>query len=273
MIHSMKLAILAAASVLVSACFANAKPDWQSGTFALENATPQISSSMSALAMQDGRTVIEVVQKAKHKTLRRYDRDQTKLMHLVLIEDDFNGFLHLHPALGSDGHFRIATRLGKGHGYYAYAESVPAGGTKQVFRFRVGDPRDVRRRSLPVNRTSAVSGYEVALSQDRIKADVPTTITATITQGGKAVTGLHPYLGAVAHAVFVNMESLTYVHVHPMSETMGDMGHEETLPPDAKVSGMMMLMVPALRAGTYRMWLQFRGANGLVAAPFTVEAM
>jgi hypothetical protein len=44
------------------------------------------------------------------------------------------------------------------------------------------------------------------------------------------------------------------------------------LPDDASVSGDMMLHIALHEAGTYQLWLQFRGANKLYIAEFTVLA-
>jgi len=102
-----------------------------------------------------------------------------------------------------------------------------------------------------------------------------------INKNGRPAGDLHPYLGAAAHAVFLNTASLTYVHVHPMTgDQMADMNEmagmrgmnmsHEDLAPGEKVSGRMYLMVPALKPGLYKLWLQFRGGTELYVAPFTL---
>jgi hypothetical protein len=51
-----------------------------------------------------------------------------------------------------------------------------------------------------------------------------------------------------------------------------DMDAPAELAPDAKVDPSMTLHVDALAAGTYKLWLQFRGGDRLYVAPFVVRA-
>ena len=44
------------------------------------------------------------------------------------------------------------------------------------------------------------------------------------------------------------------------------------LPDDAKVPASFAVHVSPVRAGRYKLWLQFRGSNGLNVAPFVLDA-
>jgi hypothetical protein len=64
-----------------------------------------------------------------------------------------------------------------------------------------------------------------------------------------------PFRGAEAHTVFVNIETLQYIHA------------------DApRSSGAIELRVPPLTNGAYRMWLEFSDGKSIFAAPFTLVA-
>jgi hypothetical protein len=89
-----------------------------------------------------------------------------------------------------------------------------------------------------------------------------TMLPIRIARNGKPATDLHPYLGAAGHAVFIDTSSLAYVHVHPML-------------PGGKMKGAgpkMVLHVPGLPVGTYKLWLQFQGGTKVYTAPFTIAA-
>ena len=98
-------------------------------------------------------------------------------------------------------------------------------------------------------------------------------------ENGKLATDLHPYLGAAAHAVFINTATLDYVHVHPMVKGAADSMHmdmngDEAMQEShsAQSGPQMVMQLPALPQGTYKMWLQFKGGSTLYTVPFTIAA-
>jgi len=99
-----------------------------------------------------------------------------------------------------------------------------------------------------------------------------------VLENGQPAKDLHPYLGAPAHAVFLNTKDLSYVHVHPMPAGQMNMQMDMSkpmpeLPDGAPVSSDMMLHLALWEPGTYKMWLQFRGAGDkLYVAEFTILA-
>jgi len=94
-------------------------------------------------------------------------------------------------------------------------------------------------------------------------------LTVHILENGLPAQDLHPYLGAPAHAVFLNGTDLSYVHVHPMPT-----GSTHPMPmglsKEAHSSPDMMLHVELSEPGTYKLWLQFCGGSRLYVAPFVV---
>jgi hypothetical protein len=228
--------------------------------------------------------------------IRHYTVDKTKLLHLIIVSDDFTTFLHVHPVLGSDGHFTIDQALPRATLYHIYADAEPQGIGHQVFRFDlpVGPEAVATTRSLsPTGDAVATGPYTVTLSTTKLSAGKDTPLIVRITRDGKPATGLHPYLGALAHAVFLNASDLSYVHVHPMplgatpSHPMSGMsgmsnmsgmpgmsGMDMTPLPDAATSSPSMQLHLMLREpGTYKLWLQFRGGSNLYVAPFVMRVL
>lgn len=242
----------------------------QSGAFALTEGRPQVDSRLMVRRGGDGSTRLDFWQ-ADRRTgwvVTRYDVEQTKLMHLVLVRDDFKAFMHVHPALKA-GHFSIALPLAAAHGYYAYADTTPTGRSKQVFRFTIGQP-GAKPATFSAQNVSSVGNYETRLSTAQIEPGTQTVIEATITRSGKVVSGLRPYLGAAAHAVLVDVQSLDYVHVHPMAASSATSMDAMEMSAPATFDGRLKLMLPPLHAGTYRLWLQFQAPTGLVVTPLTI---
>jgi hypothetical protein len=210
--------------------------------------------------------------------LRKYQVEMTKPLHMVVVSDDFKTFLHIHPVLSPNGHFLLTQKFpALGH-YQVYADATPGVMNHQVFRFplAIGDVPDNNNRNLPNTGMGVnVGPYEVDLSTVRLRSGQMEMVTVEILENGKPAKDLHPYLGSPAHAVFLNTKDLSYVHVHPMAMgMMMDMSKPmPDLPDTASVSGEMMLHIALHEAGTYKLWLQFRGANNqLYIAEFTVLA-
>ena len=213
--------------------------------------------------------------------IKQYQIEMTKKLHMVIVSDDFKTFLHIHPALGSTDHFLITQQFSAPGTYFVYADALPNDMNHQVFRFKldVGHASAPSPRLLPTTGMGVEAGpYEVDLSTVRIHAGRMEMVDVAVLENGKPAKDLHPYLGAPAHAVFLNAKDLSYVHVHPMAADMMGMAMDMSkpmpeLPDNAPVSSDMMLHIALREAGTYKMWLQFRGANDkLYIAEFTILA-
>lgn len=274
-------------ALLVSVSLVAAVPakDAQRGAWALASGTPQVRAELIVHSTGNAKNRLDIAQYERNSTqpIANYTIDQTKLMHLVLVRDDFNGFQHVHPIL-RDGHFIIDVALDAGHRFYAYSDSTPSGHDKQVFRYMLQSgmpPHHVDTTVWAHGMQTLAGPYRVAITTVHLRAGKETAVKVGVTKNGATATDLHPYLGAAAHAVFINTATLAYVHVHPMTADQMDdmngmsgmhgmsMGHEE-LAPNEKVTGRMYLMVPALKPGLYKLWLQFRGGSQLYVAPFTL---
>jgi hypothetical protein len=196
--------------------------------------------------------------------------------------------------LGADGHFTIDARFPAPALYHIYGDAEPAGVGQQVFRFDVpvADGRAVGERTLaPTGRGVAAGPYTVTLSTTTVSAGKDTDIRVHVLRDGQPARDLHPYLGALAHAVFLNARDLTYVHVHPAAlnadgsssmagmdmSSMGGMSgmggmDMAPLPDTATTSPDMLLHVVLREPGTSKLWLQFRGGTELHVAAFVITA-
>ncbi len=255
-------------------------PELLKGSFALQGNSPETNGYLKAT---QGATVLDQrldfwMTPTKSTTpIKQYQVEMTQKLHVVLVSDDFKTFLHIHPQLDSAGHFVINQKLPRPALYHVYADGEPNKLNHQVFRFDlpVGVVVAAPRKLPPTGMGVKVGPYEVDLSTVRLKAGHMEMIDVEILKDGKPAKDLHPYLGVPAHAVFLNDKDLSYVHVHPMAMD-GDMDMSKPIPelPDsASTSGEMMLHVAIQQAGTYKLWLQFRGAgNQLYVAEFTMSA-
>jgi hypothetical protein len=228
------------------------------------------------------------------RVIRTYDVNMTKLLHMIVVSDDLRDFRHIHPTLQPNGHFTIDVANARRETYHTYIDGDPHALGRQVFRFDI--PFGPIIPSVPFhvipsvgrahNQTAATATagpYRIALDTTTIVPGQIDTIRITVTKNGRPATDLHPYLGAMAHGVFIGLRDLAYMHGHGMDEQMlamssandcGDamMASMPALAPNAAVPAQFVMQVLAPTAQPYDFWLQFTGGTTLYTVPFLITA-
>ena len=255
------------------------------GQFALQGQQPQTEAHLK-ITPTPGKPLTEKLDlwmtlPGKPAAIQSYQVEMTKKLHMILVRDDFKVFLHEHPALRPDGHLVLSQTFPLPGTYYAYTDGLPNGMNHQVFRFQfdVGQPSPPNR-NLPQTGLGVEAGpYEVDISSVRLRAGQMATLDVAILKNGQPATDLHPYLGVPAHAVFLDAQDLSYVHVHPTAKgEMMNMGMNGNMamadPPPMPENGpspsALQLHLALRQPGSYKMWLQFRGGSQLCIAEFTI---
>ena len=230
-----------------------------------------------------GATHLDIWVTAGGRVIRTYDVNMTKLLHVVVVSDDLRDFRHIHPTLHPDGHFTIDARLVANAPYHVYIDGEPHAIGRQVFRFDVAPATRTATRALyPSGGIAHAGPYTIRLDTTTVAPAQIATIRIAISKNGRPATDLHPYLGAMAHGVFIGASDLAYMHGHGMSEQMLAMAANDCgdammlaappLAPDAAVPSGFAMQVLAPRAQRYDFWLQFTGGATLYTVPFTIVA-
>ncbi|MBV8637990.1 MAG: hypothetical protein JO322_07865 [Candidatus Eremiobacteraeota bacterium] len=275
-----------AATGLILAAATVAAPVQLNGTFALLGGTQRIVARAIVSHPRPNEVTFDIKQTSQQGGIvRSYQIDMTKLMHLVVISDDFRQFSHEHPSYNrKSGTFRQTITVDPSHAYIVYADSTPKSAGQQVFRFSIPASANPSATMAPLPPSTpspdAVTAgpYAVKLGTTTLAARTAQMIPLEITKAGAAAMDLEPYLGAAGHAVFVNTATLEYVHVHPMvrstmstTSPMSSGSMDMDQPQSGPVAGPHLMMhVPPLPVGTYKLWFQFRGAGSLEVASFTL---
>ncbi len=272
-------------SVFLAMCIVSARAEVLKGEPSLQGYQAQTEGFLKATA-KPGNALeqsldVWMTMPGSAAPIKDYQIEMTKKMHMVIVSNDFKTFLHVHPTLEPNGHFLLTQQFPAAGTYFVYADTLPNALNHQVFRFTldVGHASPPSPRNLPNTGMGVQAGpYEVDLSTVRVHTHQMEMVTVEVLENGQPAKDLHPYLGAPAHAVFLNTKDLSYVHVHPMAGDMMSMPMDMSkpmpeLPDNASVSGEMMLHIALWEPGTYKLWLQFRGANDkLYVAEFTILA-
>jgi hypothetical protein len=189
------------------------------------------------------------------ETVRDFDVEATKRMHLIVARRDLTGFQHVHPQQAADGSWTIPLRLGDPGSYRLFADFSRAGkATTLASDLRVDGAADLR--PLPASRTVATSdlGDEVRVDAGDIRAGEEAELRFTVTRGGRPVT-VEPYLGAGGHLVALREGDLAYLHVHPMTK--------------AGAAGPIEFGATFPSPGRYRLFLQFQDGGRVHTVAFT----
>jgi hypothetical protein len=185
------------------------------------------------------------------RTVRDFDVEHTKRMHVIVVRRDMTGFQHLHPVQRPDGSWTVPVTLRDAGAYRVFAD------------FSVGDkPRTlagdltvdgtVRTNELPPPaRSATVDGLKVTLAEGATNAGAESGLRFTVTRAGRPVA-VQDYLGAKGHLVALRDGDLAFLHVHP----------DEDRP-------TFMATFPT--AGRYRLFLQFQTEGRIHTAAFTQE--
>ncbi|HJS92663.1 MAG TPA: hypothetical protein VJ741_00265 [Solirubrobacteraceae bacterium] len=191
------------------------------------------------------------------KPIRHFDRDNTKLLHLIVARTDLSGYQHLHPTLGSDGTFTIDVSTARPGIYRAIADFV-IDGRKYVLGTNLTAPGPVHSIPLaPPSLKGQTDGYAVELQRPaQISAGQEAQLTFRISRNGQPARDLEHYLGSYGHLVALHAPELAYSHVHPNSADPS--------------SGAITFDTELPQRGTYRLFLQFQTDGRVHTLAFTL---
>jgi hypothetical protein len=177
-------------------------------------------------------------------TVRGFDVQHEKRLHLIAVRRDLTGFQHLHPTQAADGSWSTPLTLREPGAYRVFADFTPSRGEQTTLGADVLVGGAFAPRPLPApSAHAAVDGFDVALRA------TGQTLRFAITRGGRPVA-VEPYLGASGHLVALREGDLAYLHVHP---------HADAVAFDAEFPS----------AGRYRLFLQFKVGGAVHTAAFT----
>lgn len=184
------------------------------------------------------------------ETVRDFDVEHTKRMHLIVVRRDMTGFQHLHPTEQRDGTWTVPVTLRAAGSYRVFADfSVDTRPHTLAADLVVDGTLRAQPLPAPVGGVD-VDGLRVSLTEGATKAGAESELGFTVTRNGRRAA-IADYLGAKGHLVALRQGDLAFLHVHPDEHSLKFMATFPT-------------------AGRYRLFLQFKTGDGhLHTAAFT----
>lgn len=198
------------------------------------------------------------------ETVRDFDVEHTKRMHVIVARRDLSGFQHLHPEQAKDGSWSLPLKLEDAGSYRFFADfSHEKEKATLATDLRVDGPADLKPlpESTPVSFSDG--GYEVRLDAGRAQPGEEAELRFTITKDGQTVH-TEPYLGAGGHLVALREGDLAFLHVHPTDHDEGEAG-------EAQHDDSVGFAATFPTQGKYRLFLQFKHEGRVQTVAFTHE--
>ena len=191
-------------------------------------------------------------------------------LHLIVVSADLTFYDHVHPVPQGDGSLALPYTFPLPGPYLLYAEVTPAGQRAQVFRLPVAARAERGTVDAPAapalspspSLSKAIDSDPTMTAELRFQPRTPLAgleahFLVRFSKDGSPVNDLEPYLGAMAHAVFISEDTNTFLHCHP----------EQLATPDPAARGGPDIPFATFfpHPGLYKLWIQFkrRGRMGV----------
>lgn len=210
------------------------------------------------------------IKNGKDQIIKDLQVTHEKPMHLIAVSQDLAEFYHLHPALVSDGSYRIRHTFPNGGRYTLYLDMTLPDGKQNVQIIGVavaGKERPKTELKAGTTTASIVDGLKVEMKPDiELAAGKAVMLNYTLTDAatGKPPADMEKYLGEDAHFVIISQDMKEFVHAHPMSG--GEHDHDSST-----IASTVSAHVTFPKGGLYKVWAQFQRAGRVINVPFVVQ--
>lgn len=206
------------------------------------------------------------------RTVRDFDTEHERRMHVIVAGRDLSGFQHLHPTQASDGSWAVRMTLRQAGSYRLFAD-FSAGEAPHTLAgdLRVDGAADLRPLPAPTRRALSDGGDEVELTTTGARPGAEAQLRFSIRRDGRPVR-TEPYLGAGGHLVALREGDLAFLHVHPTTDA-GEHAHGVSGAAGGAEHGDPSIAFVATfpTAGRYRLFLQFVDQGRVHTVAFTQE--
>ncbi|WP_300600368.1 hypothetical protein [Niabella sp.] len=180
--------------------------------------------------------------------------------HLIILSEDLQHFQHLHPQLQNNDSYQVAVTFPAGGRYLLYADYQPEGASPLVDQIPLQvaghghQPVITTGEKLTATTGDFSTEIDPAIS---LHAGTSVLLPFRIKRNGHLLkaTELSSYLGAVAHLILIHQDDKDFLHIHPQAGT------------DVPIIAHTRFE----KAGSYRLWVQFKIDGTVYTADFTLD--
>jgi hypothetical protein len=199
------------------------------------------------------------------KPVARFDTFQERLMHLIVVSNDFQFFEHLHPTFKGNGRFEVDATFPISGRYTLFSSYKPAKQEEEIAVLKVQTPGDTPATSEIIFTQTKTFGQmkaNLSFSEPILKAGKEVTLNFNLKQAnnGHPATDLEPYLGERGHLVILRqtepLSKTDYIHTHAMKGAS---------------TGQVSFMTTFPNPGKYKIWRQFNRNGKVMVIDFWVN--
>jgi hypothetical protein len=176
-----------------------------------------------------------------------------KLLHLIIVDEHLEQYLHLHPEKVESGVYVLEQPLKDG-AYKAFVDIKPRDKEYVLhpLSFTVGAGGEIHGHiplQVDTDFKKTVNDVSVSLNVSSFKSDEEVQLVFQLEEG----TNVQPYLGAMGHVVILDEAAERYIHVHPLND-------KDTIFETAFSD-----------SGIYKLWGEFKINEQVYTYPFVIE--
>jgi hypothetical protein len=200
-------------------------------------------------------------------------------VHLIIVRSDLGAIIHQHPKPDANGAFDPVVTFATPGRYRVVVDVYPqlSGPLRnfQIFHW-ITVPGPAPHAALPPFRPSVtVDGYRFAMTgRPHLRSVQANFLTLHVTRPNGTAATFTPWFGALAHAIFFQVGSLSYFHTHVCSaRTSGCtsiLGGTRVTGTQTR-PGALRVGVLLPDGGTWRLFLQCKVDGHILTAPFTLH--
>lgn len=212
------------------------------------------------------------------ETLKNFEIVHEKILHVIIVRKDLQGFQHIHPDLNSStGEFTVDVSFDKPGPYVMYADFTPATFEENAQKMpsyashdiSVGNINEYNAETVSLSTSNTITSGDY---ESTYTIDPPTEkglrYILSIKKEGQDVKDLQPYLGAMGHSVLLNAQTMEYIHTHA-----GEMNERASAIDVQKMSrgpNLFFSTMP-LEKGIYKAFTQFQHNNKVITSEYVFE--
>ncbi len=220
-------------------------------------------------------TIVYTIKDDQGNTLKNFNVVHEKVMHFIMVRKDLQQFQHIHPQFNkTSGEFSVQVTFAADGDYRMFADFTPLVGQMKsdgerlpVTLFQdivVGNLAKYKPQSIGgTERAKIFNGYSIIMtaSSEPLASQNDLEITFEIKKGGKPVTNLQEYLGALGHTVILKEGNLRFIHAHPTQSA------------NVTQNGKIIFMITFPEAGNYKLFSQFQREGMIITSDFVANVL